>query len=79
MKRIVAEFILDVNQNQNAGRHSDGQTQHVDNRIYFMLNEISKGHFEIIFEHIELTPLMRIVRLYEIDVSNFNFCATEPS
>jgi hypothetical protein len=48
---IVTQFVVHVEQNQNAARHAHGEAENVDQRIAFVLQQIAQRDFEVIFEH----------------------------
>jgi hypothetical protein len=50
MNGIEIQFIADVKQNQHAARHADGKSSHIDERVGFVLPNVSCGDFEIVFE-----------------------------
>jgi hypothetical protein len=51
MKTVVTQLEHDVVQNQQKSRHADCQAEDVDKRIRFVLEQISGGDFEVVFEH----------------------------
>jgi hypothetical protein len=55
---IIMPFILNPQHDQHATGHTDRQTRNIDKRKAFMLGEISKRHFQIIFEH-DSPPIKR--------------------
>ena len=48
---VVAEFILDVEEDEDAAGHADGQAGDVDEGIDFVAEEVAEGDGEVVFEH----------------------------
>jgi hypothetical protein len=48
---IIAQFKLHIEQNHNAHRHPDRQTDQIDQHIHGMLSGIPKDDFEVILNH----------------------------
>ena len=48
---VVAEFVLDVEHDQHAGRHPNRQPGNVDERVALMLLKMAERDLEIILEH----------------------------
>ncbi|MCG3121036.1 MAG: hypothetical protein ALAOOOJD_03970 [bacterium] len=48
---IVTPFILYVEQNHAATGQANGQTKNINERIGFVLEQISGSDFEVVFEH----------------------------
>jgi hypothetical protein len=51
---VVAELMLDDQQNHDAARHANGEAGDVDEGISSVLEQISKGDFEVAFKHSSL-------------------------
>jgi hypothetical protein len=56
MKPVIAQFILNPQQNQDAACNADCQARDVDERIDPITFKVPKSDFHIIFEHLE-TPI----------------------
>jgi len=54
---IVAQLILDIEQDEQTASHPNGQASDVDEGVTFMFEQISGSDFEVVFEQDEL--LMR--------------------
>jgi hypothetical protein len=51
MEIIVTQFKADILQNEQTGCHSNGQTKNINKRKNFVLEQVSQGSLQIIFEH----------------------------
>jgi hypothetical protein len=49
--RFIAQFELHVQEDQEAGRHTDGQPHDIDERESPVTPEIPEGSLEIVSEH----------------------------
>jgi hypothetical protein len=48
VESIIAEFIADIKNDQDACRHPDGHSKNVDGREKFILQNISDGDLKIV-------------------------------
>jgi len=51
MKRVVGHFGLDPADNEDKRRNTGYQPEQVDERIAFLSEQVSKGQFDVVFEH----------------------------
>jgi hypothetical protein len=54
MVSVVAQFIPDKHEDENAHGHSDRQTGNVDEGIAFLSFDVSPGNFKVVFDHFSL-------------------------
>jgi|TARA_B100002003_G_C13882407_1_gene430675 hypothetical protein len=53
MKSIKTKFILDPEQDQDTAGHADRQSGNIDERVYFVAEEVSDSDFEIVENHVQ--------------------------
>ena len=58
MIAVVAELVLDIQEDQNAGGHADGEPGDVDERVGGMPSEVAYGYTEVVLEHLCFSSLL---------------------
>ena len=51
MISVVAQFVADIERDNQAAGHTDGEPGDVDQRIALMSQNVSDGGFNVVFEH----------------------------
>jgi hypothetical protein len=51
IEAVIAQFIPDPQQNQQARRHTDRQTQNINGRKSLVLPEIPESRFQVVTQH----------------------------
>ena len=48
---VVVQLIGDPKANHDGCRHTNSQTKNIDERIHLVFKKVSKGDFDVVFEH----------------------------
>jgi len=48
---VVAQLILDKQNDKKAAGHTDGQAGNVNERVGFVFLDVAKGDFQVILDH----------------------------
>ncbi len=59
VKPVVAELILNPQQDKQTTCHTDGQTWYVDEWVPFLLLYLPKRNFKVVFKHDDLLEFLR--------------------
>jgi len=73
MERVVAEFMLIIQEDNNRTRHPDGQTQDADHRLDLILSENPERNKQIILDHSLVSCQKYLCKGLLLDTQNLAF------
>ena len=51
MVTIIAQFVLNIKHDKNAAGHPESKSENVDSGVSLVLEEVTEGDFQVVYEH----------------------------